>query len=1033
TQVYVLDDSLNPNPIGVPGELHIAGTVLARGYLNRPDMTAEKFIPNPFSQLGGERMYKTGDLARYLADGNLEFLGRIDSQVKIRGYRVELGEIETVLAQHPAVKEAVVVAREIGGQKKLVGYIVEQNGGATIKELRSHLQQRLPEYMVPATFVKMESFPLSPNRKVDRKALPTPERTKEDKKNVYEPPRNTIEEYLAGMWAGLLDQERVGIHDNFFELGGHSLLATQVVSRIKQKFSTQVTLRTLFEKPTVTALAEVIEAAVGGAQAVEAPLIGQVSTSSGLPLSFAQQRLWFFDELQPNSPFYNIPGAVRFKGDLDVSVLQRAFKEIVRRHASLRTTFTSIEGRPAQRINPDVDWEFPIIDLRALDARERAAQASALLDQEARRPFVLSEGPLFRGSLLKLSEDEHILVLNMHHIISDGWSIGIVINEAAALYDAFLRGEPSPLPELPIQYANFAVWQRERLQGETLDKLISYWMERLEGDIPVLQLPTDYPRPAVQTFNGDTHSFVLPKSLSDSLNDLSQREGATLFMTLLAAFNTLLYRYSGQEHIIVGTPIANRNREEIEGLVGFFVNTLVIRTDLSNNPTFSELVKRVKAETLGAYDHQDLPFERLVEELKQDRDPSYPPVCQVMFVLQNTPVSRLELPGVVLESVDVDTGTAKFDLTVWMTEKEDGFEVFFEYNTDLFEASTARRMSKHFQTLLENIAVDSGQAISSVPLLGEDERRQLISEWNGARRDYGEYVPIYKQFESQVERTPDAIAITSGAEKLTYRELNRRANQLARRLRRAGVGPDMCVGIFLGRSLEAAIGMLAALKAGGAYSHIDPAHSKDEQALMLDGAKMPVVLTARHLLENLSPNDSRVICLDTDWHEVASEEGDNLESGADGENIHSVVYTTDSTGGLAGVATSDASLSNLLAWHLRTSGLLGGARTMQFARFGSGAAFREFFPAWCSGGTVVMAPEEVRGDGQKLLRFIEDESIEQVFVPFATLQQLSKAADEEARIPRSLREVITDGEEVKVTRQIEKFFSGSNGCKLHIN
>jgi amino acid adenylation domain-containing protein len=1030
TQVYVLDESLNPTPVGVPGELHIAGTVLARCYLNRPDMTAEKFIPNPFGQDGGDRMYRTGDLARYLADGKLEFLGRIDSQVKIRGYRVELGEIETVLAQHPAVKEAVVLAREIGGQKKLVGYVVGQSGGATTKELRSYLQERLPDYMVPATFVTMESFPLSPNRKVDRQALPTPDRSKEEKKNVYEPPRNTIEEYLAGMWAGLLDQERVGIHDNFFELGGHSLLATQVVSRIKQKFSLQVSLRTLFEKPTVAGLAGAIEAAVGGAEAVDAPMIGHVSASSGLPLSFAQQRLWFFDELQPNSPFYNIPGAVRFKGDLDVSVLRRAFKEIVRRHESLRTTFTSIDGRPAQKINPGVDWDFPTIDLSSLGERERADKAASLLAEEAERPFVLSEGPLFRGSLLKLSEGEHILLLNMHHIISDGWSIGIVINEAAALYDAFLRGQPSPLPELPIQYADFAVWQRERLQGETLEKLITYWMERLEGDIPVLQLPTDHPRPAVQTFNGDTHSFALPRPLSDSLNDLSQREGATLFMTLLAAFNTLLYRYSGQEHIIVGTPIANRNREEIEGLVGFFVNTLVIRTELSSDLTFRELMAQVKAETLGAYDHQDMPFERLVEELKQERDPSYPPVCQVMFVLQNTPASRLELPGVMLESVDVDTGTSKFDLTVWMTEKEEGFDVFFEYNTDLFDLSTVRRMSRHFQSILESVAADSEQTISSVPLLAGDEMRQLLTEWNGARKDYGEYMPVHKQFEAQVQRTPDAIAIISGSEKLTYLDLNRRANQLARRLRRLGVGPDVCAAIFAGRSVEAATAMLAALKAGGAYAHIDPSYSREERDLILEAAKMPVVLTVRRLLEDVSANNSWVVCLDTDWQEIASEESTDLGTASGGENIHSVAYTFDSAGRPRGVATSDASLANLLAWHLQTSGLHGGVRTMQFARPGAGMTFHEFFPAWCSGGTVIVAPEDVRVNGPELLRFIETESIERIFVPLATLHQLSKAASARGDLPASLKEVVTGGESARVTPQIEKLFSDSDGRKL---
>ena len=622
-QIYVLNPSLYPVPIGVTGELYIGGAGVARGYLNRPELTAEKFIPDPFAAAPGARMYKTGDLARYRPDGNIEFLGRIDHQVKIRGFRIELGEIEAVLGQHPAVREAVVLAREdapgnssasLRTEKRVVAYYVvaEQKPLPTTTDLRSFLKEKLPEYMVPAVFVLLDALPLMPNGKIDRRALPAPDRSRPELDKVFVAPRTPTEELLAEIWARLLDVERVGIHDNFFDLGGHSLLATQLVSRMREVFQVEIPLRRLFEVPTVAGLAESIEVAHQAGQNLLAPPILPVPRNGNLALSFAQQRLWFFDQLEPGLSAYNIPAAVRLKGPLNLAALEQSLNEIVKRHESLRTTFGKVEGRPTQVIAPTLTIKLPIIDLRKLPASEQEIEVRRLVTAEAQRPFDLSQGPLVRGTVLRLSDEEHVGLLTMHHIVSDGWSTGILVREVATLYVAFCAGGSSPLPALPVQYADFAYWQREWLQGEVLETQIAYWKKQLAGAPAPIDLPTDHPRPAVQTFRGAHQSLVLPKQVQEGFKALGRQEGVTQFMTLLAAFQVLLYRYTSRDDLIVGTPIANRNRLETEGLIGFFVNALVLRTDLSGNPSFRELLRRVREVCLGAYSHQDLPFDRLV-------------------------------------------------------------------------------------------------------------------------------------------------------------------------------------------------------------------------------------------------------------------------------------------------------------------------------------------------------------------------------------------------------------------------------------
>jgi len=730
TQTYLLDCNLQPVPVGVTGELCVGGDGLARGYLNRPELTAEKFIPDPFGQEAGARLYKTGDLGRYLPCGSIEFLGRRDHQVKVRGFRIELAEIEAALTAHPAVREVAVLAREDApGEKRLVAYLVlDPNNIPAIGELRSFLQQKLPDYMTPSAFVTLDSLPINPNGKVDRKALPAPERTRSELAGAFVAPRTPVEEMLAGIWARVIGLDRVSIHDSFYDLGGHSLLATQVISRVRESFEVELPLRHLFEAPTVAGLAERIETAMRAEPGLAAPPIEPVSRNQTLPLSFAQQRLWFIDQVEPGNPSYNMPIAVRLTGELNASALEASLNEIVRRHESLRTTFSARDGQPAQVFAPTLILTLPVTDLSECSGAERELRVRELVTEEALRPFDLARGPLLRAGLLRLGEAEHIVLFTMHHIISDEWSLGVLVRELAALYEAFCQGLPSPLAELPVQYADFAHWQREWLRGEALDAQLAYWRQQLGGSLPVLELPFDHPRPAVQTWRGATHSFVLSAEASASLRALSRQEGVTLFMTLLAALQTLLHRSTGQDDIVVGTDVANRNRLETEGLIGFFVNHLVLRNDLGGNPTFRRLLRQVREATLGAYAHQDLPFDKLVGALRLERNLGRTPLFQVLFVFGNPTMPTLELPGLTLSPLRPDLILAKYDLTLFMNERGQEIGGVWRYGTELFEAAAINRMSEHFETLLGSIAANPDARLKSLEMLTSAEREQQAAK-----------------------------------------------------------------------------------------------------------------------------------------------------------------------------------------------------------------------------------------------------------------------------------------------------------------
>jgi len=702
------------------------------------------------------------------------------------------------------------------------------------------------------------------------------------------------------------------------------------------------------------------------------PPMRPVSREEELPLSFAQERLWFLDQLGPGNTAYGIPVAYRLQGSLDVAALEWSLNEIVRRHEVPRTTFAVVDGRPVQVIAPEMRLTLPVEDLRGLPEAEQEAEVERWATEEAQHPFDLAQGPLLRAALLRLDEEEHVLLLTMHHIVSDGWSMGVFNRELAALYEAFSAGKPSPLPELPLQYADFVVWQREWLQGEVLEEQVAYWRQHLGNDLPVLELPIDRPRPVAQSFRGAHRSFVLSGDLTESLKALSRREGVTLFVTLLAAFKTLLYRYTGQEDTIVGSPIAGRNRSEIEGLIGFFVNTLVLRTDLSGAPTFRELLGRVREVTLEAHAHQDLPFEKLVEVLQPERDLSHNPLFQVMFAFQNAPMEALVLPGLTVVPLEVESKAAQFDVTLSMEETGQGLKGVVEYNTDLFDGVTIERMIGHFETLLEGVVVNPEQRLWELPLLTEAEHHRLLVEWNDTRAEYPQDKCIHQLFEEQVERTPGAVAVVFEGEQLTYAELNRQANQLAHYLQKLGVETEVLAGICVERSLEMVVGLLGILKAGGAYVPLDPAYPKERLAFMLEDTQAPVLLTQERLVEGLPEHEARVVCLDADWEAIAGESTENPDSGVTVDNLAYVIYTSGSTGRPKGVLLAHRGLSIVSGAQIRTFGLGPGDRVLQFASLSFDAATFEIFMALRVGVTLCLGTQESLLPGPTLIEMLQD-------------------------------------------------------------
>lgn len=998
-RLYVFDAHLQPQPIGVPGELYIGGEGVARGYLNNHSLTAEKFIewPGIDGNAPAQRLYKTGDRARWRRDGSVQFFGRADFQVKIRGFRIEPGEVEAVLQQHPAVRQAAVIAhRDPDGDTQLVAYFThrEEVEPTTISGLREFLKGKLPEYMVPGFFIPLEVMPLTSSGKIARKALPAPDRSQVVKEERFVAPRTELEEQLTMIWAEVLKLDRIGITANFFEIGGHSLLATQLISRVRDGLGVELPLRSLFEAPTVSRFAPLVEEAIARGGHRQAPPILPVSRDRELPLSFGQQRLWFFDQYEPGSGVYNIPAIVRLEGDLDLDALSRSLNEVIRRHEVLRTTFASENGRPKLVIAAESRLTISVEDLRDVPEEEREAKVRALAFREAFRPFDLSGGPLLRVRLWKMAEREHVAALTMHHIVSDGWSSGVLIREMAELYQASRTGRPSPLPELTIQYADYAAWQRGWLQGEVLERELDYWRGQLEDGGEPLDLPTDRPRPAAQTNRGAAETFALPASLTARLKQIGQVEGATLFMTLLAGFQALLHRYSGQERISVGTPIANRHYSEIEPLIGFFVNTLVMRTDLGGEPSFRQLLQRVREVALGAYAHQEMPFDKLVDALGVERHLNHSPLFQVMFILQNTPPQEIQVEGLKITEFETGTDVATFDLTLAMAEEGDRLTGAVEYNTDLFDRETIVRMMVHFNLLLESAVAAPDQPMTLLPLMPETERRQLLYDWNDTRADVELDRCIHHLFEDQAARNPEKVAIKYGDSRLTYGELDRKSNQVAHRLQKLGVGPETLVGLCLERSLELFVAIFGIWKAGGAYVPIDPLYPEERIDLLLSDAGARAVMTQESLLPKLSKQTIPLVCLDRDWAEISRESTGKPESAVGPENMVYVIYTSGSTGRPKGVMVKHKGLVNAyhgwnLAYDLTPLRSYFGIANVTFDVF-----LGDLVRPLCNGAKYVPCPREILFSPPEFYRLLKQEEVDYLeFVP-AVMRPLTEYLEE---------------------------------------
>ncbi len=998
TRVYVLDPAGNPLPIGIPGELYIGGAQVARGYLDRPALTAEKFVPDPFVSSAGARLYRTGDHVRWLADGTLEYLGRLDRQVKIRGFRIELGEIEAVLRRLEGVRDCVVIAREDPpGDVRLAAYWA---GEAEPAALLAQLRRLLPEYMVPAAFILLDALPLTPNGKLDVKALPAPHAAAGNK---YVAPRTPTEEVLAGIFAEVLKVDRAGADDSFFALGGHSLLAMQVVSRVREVFGVELPLPTLFERPTLSRLAERVEE-MRRAELPLLPAVVAADRTAPLPLSFAQERLWFLDRLQPGMSLYNSSAALRLSGALDAALLERALGEVVRRHEVLRTTFAERGGAPVQTIAPFAGFVLPVEDLGGLDAADAEAAVRERVADAVSRPFDLETGPLFTPALLRLADDEHVLLLRMHHVITDGWSMGVLVRELTTLYAAFRDGPDLSLPALPVQYADYAVWQREQLEGAALDRQLAYWRAQLAGAPELLELPTDRPRPAVQTFRGGRVPVVLPGELLDRLQALARGEGATLYMVLLAAFQALLSRLAGTDDVVVGSPIAGRGRRETEGLIGFFVNTLVLRGDLSGDPEFRALLRRVRDVTLNAYEHQDVPFERLVAELQPERSLAQGPLFQVMLALQTSEVSAGGgVDGLRIRPVGAALETARFDLTLDLAADPSGIRGGLEYRTDLFDQRTAERMVQRLARVLEQVAAEPERRLSGLDLLDDGERRALQA-WSGTETAYHPR-PLHALFAEQAARTPDAPALVFDGRTVGYAELDAAANRLANHLLRCGAGPETIIGVVAERTPETVVTLLAILKAGGAYLPLDPSYPAERLRYMLADSGAALIVSHGALPDGLADADlPRVVDPRIEVELIAACPAVAPSVAADAESLAYVIYTSGSTGRPKGVAVPHRGVPNMASWKAARLGQCAADRALQFASLSFDAAVEELFGAWLIGGTLVMAPRESLMPGEPLRETLRRER-----VSFATLPPTVLAMLDPADFP-DLRVVVSAGE-----------------------
>ncbi|MGD9898612.1 MAG: amino acid adenylation domain-containing protein [Calditrichaceae bacterium] len=1035
---YILDSWMNSVPTGIPGELFIGGEGVGRGYYKKAALTAEKFIPDPFSKNAGSRMYRTGDRVRLLNDGTVEFLGRLDHQVKVRGFRIELGEIEYNLRIHPDIQEAVVIT-STGGN--LTGYFIpKKDKNPSPEALRDFLLQSLPDYMVPSVLMKLDKFPLTPNGKIDRNALPDPYHTYTDSaENI--PPQNSLEKYLFAAWEQVLERTPAGIHQNFFEFGGNSLQAAVLINRIQEELHESLSVRTAFLYPTIHQYAAYLSRQFEKTterlfgieinsfytsnsendrpvdQSEKYSVIRPASKKSTPVLSFAQERLWFIDQFEPGNHNYNIAAAIRLTGKLDKRTLLKSIRITASRHDILRSAFQTIDGIAHLRVHDQINIELPETDLSTNPEKEKIA--FEILETEAQFSFDLSVVPLFRTKLIKLREDQHIFFWNMHHIISDGWSMEVLMKEINALYNAYLKNESPELPELDIQYSDFAVWQKEWMSKDRIKLEINFWKEQLHGASTLLELPADRSRKAVQSFRGNVIHFSLPMELSDKIRLFSRKTEATPFMILLSVFQVILHRYSGQNTILVGTPVANRNHREIENLIGFFVNTLILRGDFADNPTFTEYLNRIKQTTLNVLAHQDIPFEKIVDGLEIERSLSHSPIFQVMFAYQQQSVQSLNLRDLNIEPIEINTRTSKFDLTLNITDNNGHLDCGWEYCTDLFDETTISRMHNHFINVLTAVIDQPERKISTYPLLSAADYEKIIHRWNNLPGDYPRDVTIHNYFELQAEKTPDTTALVFEDSCLTYREVNERANQIANHLIKKGAGPEQFIGLSVQRSIEMVTGILGILKSGAAYVPLDPYYPRERLAFAIEDCCIKYILTQDRFLNGFPGTGTELISFESNSKDFATESTANPKTDVCELNLAYVIFTSGSTGRPKGVPIQHRSVINLALAYQKKFNIHKDRRVIQFFSYSFDGSVADIFTALTSGATLYLTSQDSMLPGEGFVKLMKKSRITNAVLPPSVLSVVDSTQFSDL-------DTLASGGDVCTREIVDRWSSGRN-------
>ncbi|WP_259418057.1 non-ribosomal peptide synthetase [Bacillus toyonensis] len=990
TSVFVVDKNSNLLPLGVPGELCISGDGLSKGYLNSERLTVEKFVPNPF--ILGERMYRTGDLVRMLPDGNIEFLGRIDHQVKIRGFRIELGEIESQLLKYKEVKEAVVIAREDNNNHQyLCAYFTSETSEdeTRVQEIRKFLAKELPEYMIPAFFVQLDKLPLTTNGKVDRKALPSPDGSSVAGVVEYEAPRNTVEEKLVSIWQDILDIENIGIQHNFFEIGGHSLKATTMASRIHKELMVEIPLRQIFQTPTIKGIGEFIDSTKESVYAS----IKKVEEQDYYPLSSAQRRLYILNKIEGSGVSYNMPFAMKIKGDLDVHQLEKAFHKLIERHEALRTSFVMVDGEPVQKIEKDIAFQVTY--------REMGTDKLDDIINGFVKPFDLKKAPLLRVEIIHVTDNEHVMVLDMHHIISDGVSMHILNSELCKLY------EGKELSPLDIQYKDYSVWQKDLFTQEEMKKQEKYWMNVFKEEVPILNMPTDYKRPHTQSVEGSLKSFEIDSELTKKLNRIAKENGVTMYMLLLAGYTTLLSRYTGQDDIVVGSPIAGRSHHDLKNIVGMFVNTLAMRNYPKEDKTFRNYLREVKENALMAYENQDYPLDELVEKLDLQRDMSRSALFDTMFVLQNLDTSSEEIKGLSFETYDSELNIANFDLTLSAVETNNIIKFDLEYCTKLFKKETIAKISEHFVSILREIANNQEVCLGQIDMLSGEEKHILLNEFNETDMDYPKNKTIYQLFEEQVERTPNKVAVEFEGQQVTYKELNEKSNQVARLLHDKGVHPEMIVGIMVERSLDMIVGIMGILKSGAAYLPIDPEYPEERIKYMVEDSNTKFVLTQTHLYDKLHfTNNECITKISINDETIKKQEQINMERRNNRNDLAYVIYTSGSTGLPKGVLVEHHSLVNLCNWYVDFHKITERDRITNYLKVSFDASIGEIFPCLITGATLHVLGKDIRLNLDKLNEYMNSKDITVATFPSKVSEQFILQDN------HSLRMLVSGGEKL---------------------